>query len=900
MNHIQSVLVDATNFDHWAPIIISEIANCKFAGIDTETQDDARHDGLNQFCGYDPITRKKAANKKLVFDFWRTVMCGFSLYPENGERAYYVNLNHADVENRVPWARARTLIDALPQSSHWLAHNAQYELTVFKTCYDFELPRTICTLQMAVSAFGPDEYSIHDFIAAGQGGIKAVIPELLQNAAGFVDRNNISPKLQEAMTKVISKQSTAAHSYNGFVKDVSYGYGLKKLVQKFFKYDMTTFDQVLQGKAHMGQLTGAETVAYGCDDAYWVLPLFHRLLQYMSENCPTAIPTFFSQENPMVQVYSDLAVQGMQVNGPAIFERKAGERSNNAHLLRELKAVVRRMLPFEHEPHKGLFKRDSWYTKGYATYRKRIVDWANRPDTDDEFEQCHQTRGAVANAWALELKKPESTGPNLSHYMVQRTLLYDLTGADLLIEHGKTQSDGNARGKLKDKFQHKGLDDAVEMIDILNKLASVDQRIKLFITPYTQLMDPDTRKLHPVVTSMLATRRMAAQDPNPLQLAKRGESTYVRGFFEADYDDHVIISEDWSAVELVLVGEFSADPEFKKAFGQRPHEDLHGGAAASVLSIPCPGLDEQIFKTLKSDKSEEKFRDLYSKDVENIDRIFTDLKGQPLSGDKAFGFWRTELGKGSNFSYWYSGMLNTIGQKMGWDFDTMMTASKAYAERFSVAEAWRLNVIDTVRRKGVVQLFDGHTRTRFEATPQWMDIFLRKFQLENPDGDDLIQKYNEVWNYMANKIQRRSFNQAVNAMIQGSAATLAKRSILRLREIVKAKGWGPRECRFMLSIHDELLFSVHRDLVVEAVHMIREAMIDHPDMFQHCLLDASPAIGLTFEPFHPVKVPFGQIEVAEAPPMTWVSEENHYGWMSNDDIQSSVDYLFHSRMAAAA
>ena len=37
----------------------------------------------------------------------------------------------------------------------------------------------------------------------------------------------------------------------------------------------------------------------------------------------------------------------------------------------------------------------------------------------------------------------------------------------------------------------------------------VDQRMKLYIQPYMLLTDPETDRLYPVVSSELATRRMA-------------------------------------------------------------------------------------------------------------------------------------------------------------------------------------------------------------------------------------------------------------------------------------------------------------------------------------------------------------------------------------------------------
>ena len=80
---IETLLIDKNNFDILAPIIIDNIKLSSFIGLDTETHDDNRHDGLMSYCGYDPVTRKKSAASKLVFDIRRTIMTGFSIFPEN-------------------------------------------------------------------------------------------------------------------------------------------------------------------------------------------------------------------------------------------------------------------------------------------------------------------------------------------------------------------------------------------------------------------------------------------------------------------------------------------------------------------------------------------------------------------------------------------------------------------------------------------------------------------------------------------------------------------------------------------------------------------------------------------------------------------------------------------------
>ena len=224
---IETLLIDRRNFDRHADDIIKAVQTADFTGIDVETQDSNRHDGLNALCKYKE-DGTKAANTKLVFDMKRTVMTGFSLYPENDAKAIYVNLNHADVANRLPWGEARALIDAKPRGKMWIAHNAPYELTAFKNCYDLRLEDVVCTMQMAVSAFGPDEYDTGAFIGAGQGGIQTLVPQLIRLAMTYDPSAKSMPaELEEMIGKIIAKESSAEHSYKGFVKSIANGYGLK-------------------------------------------------------------------------------------------------------------------------------------------------------------------------------------------------------------------------------------------------------------------------------------------------------------------------------------------------------------------------------------------------------------------------------------------------------------------------------------------------------------------------------------------------------------------------------------------------------------------------------------------------------------------------------------------------
>jgi hypothetical protein len=100
---IQTILIDKHNFDDYADEVVVGLEKADFSGIDVETQDSNRHAGLTALCNYKP-DGTKAKTSKTVFDMKRTVMTGFSLFSEGADAAYYVNLNHADIENRLPWS----------------------------------------------------------------------------------------------------------------------------------------------------------------------------------------------------------------------------------------------------------------------------------------------------------------------------------------------------------------------------------------------------------------------------------------------------------------------------------------------------------------------------------------------------------------------------------------------------------------------------------------------------------------------------------------------------------------------------------------------------------------------------------------------------------------------------
>jgi len=890
---INSVLIDTRTSDEVFARALAEISAAKILGLDCETQDEARHAGLNAFNN----------KKRHVFDHRRTTMTGFSFYADGSDTAWYVNLAHADVDNCLPRDRALALLGARSVDCILIAHNAPFELVMFEACLGLKLTNVICTLQMAVTHHGPDEYPLQKFFDTPLSAIKPLAKGILEAFASYdssTKGRSLGSTQQDLLGKFISKTSKAAHSYNGFVGDIAIGYNLKKLTKSVFGYQMTTYEEVLKahGAKHMGELTGEQVVAYGADDAFWAVQHFKQMKDDLLRTNPAVLKTFLTQENPMIYVYAESWRDGLRLDLDEVYVRQAHERREMAKVLRLFKKQIVALLPFPDEPSAELVKRQAdWYIgypKGdltqprnnYIKKRQQITEWATSPDSDDDFTQCFQASNPIGNAWAIEkgMKLPPSGAKlNLVHYHGMRTILHDLMGLPLVWIDGAVTTDAEARGKMMLKAEAAEDEKIIALLKSFQTMSDIEQRMKLYLTPYTQLMDPETSRVYAQLSSMLASRRMAMRDPNGMQLSKQGESTYVRGFFLGDTDDHVVVSADWSSVELVEIGDFSGDPEFAKVFGQIPYGDLHSGAAADCLAVKTlPGLTEEEFREFKFGRNPNNRRLL---------NVFTGVEMEPR---KYYSHTRgTPVGKGANFNYWYSGSLSTIAGNLGWTSDEMWEATDRYRTRFAVAEAWRVGVQNEAINNGFVTLPDHHRRVRVEATGMWHNAMMRKFA--DISAAPAMMEYAEL---ALKRIQSRAKNQIVNSLIQGSCATLAKRSILRLRELVTEAGIAD-QVRFMMPIHDELVYSVHRDVVMIFIPLLRQAMTEHKDIIKTLPLACTVAIGKTFKPFDFKRPALTQIELDEASPIEGVIPQELEGQKLDDDmVRRVIAFIADAKVAA--
>lgn len=844
---INRVLVDRTNWHTLQPQLLATVSASTLMGFDIETHDADRHQGLNDLMGIDGDGN--GHNKKLIFDTNRTTVTGFSIYPDDTDTAYYFNLAHADELNRLNFAEVKPLLDAF--KGYYVIHNAAFEIVMMEKALNvgYKLPhgRVLDTMILCVTAYNSDTYSKSVFANTPLTGLYKLLPDIkVAYATGDTE------KQEDLVNKFCAKESDAAHSYNGFIKGFNWGYNLKKASKSWLNYTQTTFEEVLNGKAHMGRLTGAEVVAYGADDAITCTQLYHEVLKWLIENNSGAVKTYFEQENPCCWVYAQMNATGMRVDVEAIYKARESQRLEYAAALRKMKNLLAQaMRERKLEPSEQLLKYEAWYgkptiakgiseiTDGRSKYLWLIKQFVDAPEGLSDYDLVNfYVRSPVGKGWS----GVEPAAINLSHYMPMRVILFDVLGLKAQVEAGKIQSDGEARDKLREKALESGNNLVVELMDCYKVLGDIDQCLKLYINNYMKMLDPDTGRMYPTISSLLDTRRTAVSNPNSQQLTKFGSSKFVRSFFLPDDDNSVILAPDFSAIELVILAGYSNDKGFLKAYGQRPHEDIHSQTAALML-----GLTVEDFNKLPNKKQ-----------------------------------MRNEQGKIPNFSLWYSGTLHTAGKQLGWDADTVKMKTEIYKAGYAEAEEWRVGTINTVKRQGYVELPDHLRRYRFEATALWAEMMQGKFDHLN---------VSEFGRQCIRRIQARAGNQAVNAAIQGLCATYAKRKLYRA--MFKDFPRLGLRARVMTLVHDELVVSVHRDDVMRSKDYLYELMIDGEGIFSNVMIDSSMAMGRNYLAFNPEKNPKGLVELMEMDKELPCIAENRWGQKATDEETGLIlDYMF--------
>jgi len=107
-----------------------------------------------------------------------------------------------------------------------------------------------------------------------------------------------------------------------------------------------------------------------------------------------------------------------------------------------------------------------------------------------------------------------------------------------------------------------------------------------YVEPLIAMISPKTGRLHAGFHQTgTVTGRLSSSDPNLQNIPIRTETgRQIRGAFVAGDDQHVLVSADYSQIELRILAHFCQDPALLAAFAE--DRDIHAFVAAQLAGTP--------------------------------------------------------------------------------------------------------------------------------------------------------------------------------------------------------------------------------------------------------------------------------------------------------------------------
>ncbi|MEM7123428.1 MAG: DNA polymerase I [Pseudomonadota bacterium] len=318
--------------------------------------------------------------------------------------------------------------------------------------------------------------------------------------------------------------------------------------------------------------------------------------------------------------------------------------------------------------------------------------------------------------------------------------------------------------------------------DVLESLAAQGHELPAKVLEWRQLsklkstytdtlveqINPDTGRVHTSFSMAAAsTGRLASSDPNLQNIPVRTEEgRRIREAFVAD-KGNILLSADYSQIELRLLAHVADIPTLKEAF--RDGLDIHAMTASQVFDVPLKDMD-------------------------------------PITRRNA---------KAINFGIIYGISAFGLARQLGIGRDDAAAYIKAYFERYP----------------GIKDYMD-RTKKKAKETGYVETLFGRRCHV--PGIND------------RNPSTRGFYERAaINAPLQGSAADIIKRAMIRVPgELASAK----LKARMLLQVHDELLFEVPEKQADKTAKLVKQVMEDAAHLSVPLTVDTGT--GLTWNDAH--------------------------------------------------
>lgn len=138
------------------------------------------------------------------------------------------------------------------------------------------------------------------------------------------------------------------------------------------------------------------------------------------------------------------------------------------------------------------------------------------------------------------------------------------------------------------------------LLRLLLEYRELTKLLGTYLLPLPSLISPSTGRLHASFHQTgAATGRLSSSDPNIQNIPVRTEAgREIRRAFTAPSGEWLLLSADYSQVELRMLAHFSEDPALLEAF--KGGHDIHAFVASQIFSVPLEEVDAQQRRVAKT------------------------------------------------------------------------------------------------------------------------------------------------------------------------------------------------------------------------------------------------------------------------------------------------------------
>ncbi|MDE6311460.1 MAG: DNA polymerase I [Muribaculaceae bacterium] len=139
----------------------------------------------------------------------------------------------------------------------------------------------------------------------------------------------------------------------------------------------------------------------------------------------------------------------------------------------------------------------------------------------------------------------------------------------------------------------------VPLVQIILDIRGLRKLLSTYVEALPRMVNPRTGKIHTTFNqTVTATGRISSTNPNLQNIPIRtADGREIRRAFIPD-PGHVMLSADYSQIELRLMAHFSGDPGMLEAF--HSGEDIHRATAAKIYHLPLAEVSDEQRRNAKT------------------------------------------------------------------------------------------------------------------------------------------------------------------------------------------------------------------------------------------------------------------------------------------------------------